>query len=328
MRRATIMTAAAGALAGALLLTACAPDPGPVPPAPALEAQAAVTEERAQVIIDATFDQLALADKNVAAADLAPRWAADALTVRTAQYTILGAVPEAGLPALPSAMQRVYVTGTETWPRVMAAVSEVPSETETPVVYLWVQENADEPYKVVAWAHMIPGATLPAMPGPADGAVQLTLDEAGVEPTPNEVLTTYLEYLRQGSGSELAASFAPDSYAAQLFAARESLTAAAATASGAYVDTIQPDLEHTYVVSTQDGGALIFAPVQIDSSFSVSGATLTVSGTDAPLQTGSVSTRATYVYRDFVVIAVPPPGQGALPAVVAAQHHLVSIKPE
>ncbi len=72
----------------------------------------------------------------------------------------------------------------------------------------------------------------------------------------------------------------------------------------------------------------MFAPVQVSSSFSVSGATLKVSDRDAPLINGTVTNKATYAYRDFVVLSVPAPSVNELPAVVAAEHHLVTVKPE
>ena len=316
------------AVAGlALTLTACAAEPPVVSATPSVDAAAAVTEERAQTIVDETFAELAAADRKHDATLLSGRFTGDAATVRAAQYVVANAVASAPPVTLPSDMQRVYVSGSETWPRIMVAVSEAASDAETPVVYLWVQESIDQPYKLTSWAHMVPGAVLPPMPGPSDGAQQLSTTGAGVTPTPADAIGQYVEYLRQGASSELAASFGADAYAQQLFAARDTLSAAAATGSGAYVDTVQPDLDHTYVLSTQDGGALVFAPVQVTSSMVVSGATLKVSDRDAPLLTAPTSTRVTYTYRDLVVLHIPAPS-GGLPTVVAADHLLVSVKPE
>ncbi|NYI42135.1 hypothetical protein [Demequina lutea] len=326
MRRSILVSAAL--VTAALSLSACAAAPPIVGVTPSPAAKAALLDTQAKSIIDDTFTVLAVADKAQDASLLDARFEGDAVAVRAAEYAVAKAVADAPVSDLPSGVQGVYVSNAETWPRVLAAVSDSPSDKLTPVVYLWVQDSIQVPYTLRAWAHMIPGATLPAMAGSVDGATQLALGETGVDPSPRAALENYVEFLRQGADSKLAADFTPDSYSQQLFTARTALASAAASAGGAYVDTVQPDLTQTYVLSTSDGGALVFAPVQISSSFSVSGATLKVSDRDAPLVQGTIVDKATYLYRDLVVLSVPAPGLNQIPSVVAAEHHLVSVKPE
>jgi len=310
----------------ALFLGGCAAaPPSSVPVSPV--AHAALDQTMAEAIIADTFTVLATADAGSDSEALAPRIGGDAALVRSAQYAVAAAVSDDPPTELPAEIQRIYVSNATTWPRVLVAVSEAP-EGLTPVVYVWVQDGVDTPYQLRGWAHMIPGATIPAMPGDSDGATQLPLGESGVDPSPRAALEGYLEYLRQGPTSDSAALYGADSYAPELFAARDTLTAAAAQANGAYVDTVQPDLSNTFVLATGDGGALVIAPIQIASSISVSGATLSLSAHDAPLLSGTITTQATYTYRDLVVMSVPAPGLGLLPTVVAAEHHLVSVKPE
>lgn len=315
------------ATAIAVLLAGCASAPPVTSTTPSLVAEAALIETQAASVIEQTFADLRAADAVKTREALGERIGGGAALVRGAEYAVVTSVPDASLSDLPSDMQGVYVSRSETWPRMFAAVSEPPADELTPVVYLWVQEAVDEPYRLVAWAHMIPGAVLPAMPGQVNGAEPLALGDDGVDPSPRTALEEYVEYLRQGADSELAGSFAADSYSEQLFGARATLSEAAAAAGGAYVDTIQPDLASTFALATADGGALIFAPIDIASSFSVNNATLNLSARDAPLLEGSATNKVTYNYRDFVVLSVPPPGEGALPSVVAAEHHLISIKP-
>lgn len=315
------------ATATAILLTGCAAAPPQATITPSLEAQASLIDTQASAVIDSTFAELSAADSAKDAELFGSRVGGNAALVRAAEYTVASTVAEEPVSDLPSQMQGVYVSRSELWPRILAAVSEVPADDLTPVVYLWVQESVNEPYRLVAWAHMIPGAVLPAMPGEVNGAEELLLGETGVDPSPRKALEDYVEYLRQGADSEIAASFVEDSYAAQLFSARGVLTAAASAAGGAYLDTIQPDFASTFALATSDGGALIFAPIDIASSFSVNDATLKLSARDAPLLEGTATAQVTYNYKDFVVLSVPPPGQNQLPGVVAAEHHLVSIKP-
>lgn len=322
MRRALV-----AASATALLLAGCAATPPQATVTPSLQAEASLIDTQAAAVIDATFAELSEADAARNPERFVSRVAGNAALVRGAEYTVASKVADEPVSDLPSQMQGVYVSRSETWPRMLAAVSEPPADDLTPVVYLWVQESVDQPYRLVAWAHMIPGAVLPAMPGEVNGAEELPLGEDGVDPSPRTALEDYVEYLRQGADSDLAANFTDDTYAKQLFSARAALADAASSTGGAYVDTVQPDFAATFVLATADGGALIFAPIDIASSFSVKDATLTLSARDAPLLQGSANDKVTYNYRDFVVLSVPPPGQTQLPGVVAAEHHLVSITP-
>ncbi len=322
MRRADVATAAA-----VLLLAGCASAP-PVPGVtPSLEVEAALTESQAAAVIEATFAELGAADAARNSELFTSRVAGNAALVRGAEYTVARNVADAPVSELPGQMQGVYVSQSATWPRMFAAVSEPPGDGLTPVVYMWVQESVEQPYRLVAWAHMIPGAVLPAMPGQINGALPLVLGDDGVDPSPRTALEDYVEYLRQGADSELASAFAPDSYSEQLFGARDALATAAQGAGGAYVDTIQPDVASTFALATSNGGALVFAPIEIASSFSVSDATLTLSARDAPLLEATATDKVTYNYRDFVVLWIPPPGQEQLPRAVAAEHQLVSITP-
>jgi hypothetical protein len=280
-------------------------------------------EEQAARVIDETFAQLEAADSARDPDLLGNRSGGDAARVRAAQY--LRAEDDGPSPSeLPSSMQAIYVTDVESWPRIMVGVSDAPEES-TPVVGLWVQEDVSRPYQLRGWAPMLPGATLPAMPSTSTGASQLLLTDDSVEPSPRQALDDYLELLRQGSDSDLSDRFDDDIYRDRLFSARETLTEAADDADGDYIDTIQPRIEGTFALSTADGGALIFAPVTIASSFSVEDATVSVPSADRPLVDGDLDDKVTHHYRDLVVIFVPGPEAEGRPAVVAADHHLVRV---
>ena len=170
MRRTVI-----AATAAAMLLAGCASAPPVTGATPSLEAEASLIDTQAASVIDATFAELDAADAAKDADLFESRVAGDAALVREAEYTVAKKVDDASRATLPSTMQGVYVSRSDTWPRMMAAVSEPPADDLTPVVYLWVQESVQEPYQLVAWAHMIPGAVLPAMPGQVNGAEPLSL---------------------------------------------------------------------------------------------------------------------------------------------------------
>lgn len=317
--------AAVLALGATVVLAGCAAEPPELLPAPPVEKQAALSYPQTERIFEETFAQLQEADAARDATKLTSRFAGDALAVRTAQYTVALAVPEALPQVLPDSMQAVYVSATTSFPRILIGVSEVPGENLTPVVGIWVQEDIASPYALRAWSHMIPGSALPAMASDVTGSEQLALDAEVNGVTPQSVIENYAEYLRQGAEGELAAQFAPDSYALQLFASRTSLITAAQNVSGAYVDTIQPDFAGSFALATSEGGFLVFAPLDIASSFSVSNATVSVPPKDAALVEGTLSNKVTHRYRDLVVLYVPGPAVTGLTQVVAADHHLVRV---
>ncbi|WP_152650488.1 hypothetical protein [Demequina aurantiaca] len=326
MRRMTVVAmAAAGA---AVLLAGCTPAVPVAGVAEPVEVTAAVTDDQSDRVQSQTFEELAVADEAKSTKTLDVRVGGDAKVVRGAEYKQQSADDGPKPDVLPSDMQAVYVTSAETWPRVMVGVSDQPSEDTTPVVSVWVQDDVDTPYQFRNWAHMVPGATLPAMPGPTVGADELAMDSTIGEDTLQSYVDNYLELLRKGEDDDLNETFAEDSYRDQLFTARGVLTAAAKKADGKYVDTVEPEEKSTYALATADGGALIFAPLRIDSSFSVEDAKVSVPAADEPLVDGDLVDKVTHEYRDMVVMYVPPADSEDLPAVVAADHHLVRVSPD
>ncbi|WP_084129126.1 hypothetical protein [Demequina sp. NBRC 110055] len=320
-----IVKATGLAAASALVLTGCVAEvPAPVTSAPPLAEAATLLDAQSSRVIADTMDELAKADEEKDADLLTDRVGGDAVTIREAQYTRADDDDETPV-ALPSDQQAVYVSAADTWPRTLATVSEQASEDETPVMYLWVQESIDDDYQLRGWAHMIPGATVPAMPGSTTGAEQLTLEDDALDPTADAVLTDYLTLLREGADSDLDENFGEDSYRAQLFAARDTLTEAAEEQDGEYVDTIQTVTDDTYVMGTADGGALVFAPLEITSSFTVEDATVSISEADEPLLDGELDDTVTHHYLDMIVLAIPGPDAEGLPTVVAADHNLIQV---
>jgi len=320
-----VSIAAAGSAA---LLAGCTPAVPVSGAASPLEVTAAVTEGQQARVLDETFAELAAADKAKSTDEFDVRIGGDAKVVRAAEYKQQSADDGPTPAVLPEDMQAVYVSSTEVWPRVMVGVSEQPSEDLTPVVSVWVQENVDTPYQMRSWAHMIPGATLPKMPGPSVGADQLeTTDEVGGT-TAQAVMDDYVKLLKDGKDSDLNDTFTEDTYREQLFTARTALTKTAKTADGKYADTISLTEDDTYVLETAEGGALVFAPVRISSSLSVKDAKVSVSAADEPLVDGKLVDEVTHEYRDLVVMYIPAEDSEELPTVVAADHHLIRASPD
>lgn len=322
MRRLTITAAA---VAGAALLTGCVAEvPAPVTSAPPMTEAAALLEAQSTEIIDETLAELSAADEAQDADLLSERVGGDAALLREVQYTLAeddGPDPT----AIPAEMQAVYVSGAQSWPRTLVAVTEQPAEDVTPVVLLWIQDSIDDEYQLRGWAHMIPGATLPAMPGTSAGAAQLEMTSEDVDPSPEAALTDYIELLEEGDGSDLEDAFAADSYRERLFASRETLTEAAEDSDGEYSDEVVTNVDRSFAMGTADGGALVFAPVRVTSSFTVEDASVSIPDEDEPLLDGELEDTVTHEYLDMIVMYIPGPDTDELPAVVAAEHTLIQV---
>ena len=322
MRRSAIVAATAASL---IVLAGCTPpvpDPALAPPP---QETSAITDSQIDRIVPATFAELAAADEARDASLLGDRVSGTAQTIRDVQYQLRKAGDKSAIETLPSTMQAVYVSAEGVYPRMLVGVSEA-AEGSTPVVSMWLQPDVDSQYSMVEWAHMIPGATLPAMPGTTVGANQLPLDTDQVPITPEQAVEDYVTLLQNGAGSKFNDQFEPDTYRQRLFAARKVLTDAAKKGDGNYVDTVETRMDETYAMATADGGALVFAPLRIASSLRVKGgATVSISDADKALVEGKVSDRITHIYRDFVIIHIPADAE-AKPAVVAADHHVVRVR--
>lgn len=315
-----------GATVGALALTGCVADvPAPVTSAPPMTEAAALLEEQSAVVIDQTMEELAAADAASDADLLTNRVGGDFKTLRGIEYLLAEEEDGPAVTNIPAQWQAVYVSGAQTWPRTLVAVTEQPSDETTPVVLVWVQDSVEDDYQLRNWAHMIPGATLPAMPGTLTGAEQFHITTDNFDLVPEQALTDYATLLEEGPESDLSEAFGEDSYRERLFTARETLTEAAEDADGEYTDTAEIDFDQAYSMGTAEGGVLVFAPLTTSSSFTVEDATVSIPEEDEPLLEGELDDTVTHTHRDFIVMYVPGPDEGGLPTVVAAEHTLIEV---
>ena len=104
------------------------------------------------------------------------------------------------------------------------------------------------------------------------------------------------------------------------------LASAAQKAGGAYSDTITYDEATTYAMQTADGGALVFVPVTVVSTFTVKNAKVSIPPADLALLVGpQLTNQVVHSYLDVVVLYIPGPSVGSNPGVVAAEHNLVKV---
>jgi len=308
-------------------LAGCTPEVPALPTVTPPVESAALIPGQAEPIMAETFLQILAADQARDASLLSNRVAPDIGTLRAAQYTVADATDDYQLPALPGDIQVYYTSATAEWPRLLVGVSKQPAESVTPVVYVWVQDSVGADYELRHFAHMIPGAVLPAMPGASVGADRADLDDAeGLATTPRAAMSDYVNLLRAGTTEEPGDAFESDSYREQLFATRQTLTTAAEDVKGTYLDTVSWDTESTFVLRTADGGVLVFARITMDSTFAVPNSTLSVPAGDAALLgDAKLGDTVTHEYWDYIVLHVPASGGTAKPSVVAGEHGLVAV---
>lgn len=316
----------AGTAVGALALSGCVAEvPAPVTSAPPMAEGAALLEEQSQSVIEQTMDELAAADAAGDAELLTNRVGGDFKTLRAIEYMLAAEEDGPAVTAIPRTRQAVYVSGANAWPRTLVAVTEQAGEDTTPVVLVWVQDSVDADYQLRHWAHMVPGATIPAMPSTLTGAQQFDVTTDAVDPVPAQALTDYATLLEEGPESDLNEAFGEDSYREQLFTARETLTEAAEDAEGEYSVSAEFDLDSAYAMGTGDGGALVFAPLRSSSTLTVQDAKVSVPEENKPLLEGDLEDTVTLTYLDFIVMYIPGPEEDGLPTVVATEHTLIEV---
>jgi len=314
--------ALAASIAIALASLAACDIPLPVPSTtPDVVPPGAVLADQSGAILADTFASLAAADAAKQADLDALRVGGDAAAVRSAEYLVAaagGAAPD----VLPSDILAVYASNANDWPRAMVVITAAPDATLTPLVLMWVQDDARSDYQLREWAHMLPAAIVPAMANQSVGFAQIPLDSPGFSLTPKAAIDAYVDVLTKGEPNP--STFAPDTYRDRMFSARAALTAAAAARSGSYVDKVVARPDEAFALVTAEGSALVLVPITVKSVFTVPGAQLALPASDKALLDGTLADRVVHYYRDFVVLSIPKDAS-LLPSVVAADHHLVDV---
>jgi len=296
--------------------------PLPVPSTtPDVALSGSVLADQSTAILADTFASLAAADAATKVDVAALRVGGDAAAVRSAEYLVAaagGAAPE----VLPSDILAVYGSNATEWPRAMVVITKAPDATLTPLVLMWVQDDARSEYQLREWAHMLPAAIVPAMANQSVGFTQIPLDSAGFSMTPKAAIDAYVSLLTNGEPQ--TPTFATDTYRERMFAARTALTAAAAARAGSYVDKVAARPDEAFALQTAEGSALVLVPITVTSVFTVPGAQLALPASDKALLEGTLADQVVHYYRDFVVLSIPKDAS-LLPSVVAADHHLVDV---
>ncbi|MBC9955183.1 glycosyltransferase [Leucobacter sp. cx-42] len=178
-----------------------------------------VTDGQIAAILDNVAEVTKKADADLDAELLAQRFTGDALTQRTANYTIRKSVSDyASIPDVITSESRDYqlVQSTEGWPRTLflTVASKAPeaaegeAQAEAPsVAMLLTQESPHTNYLVTRVFSLRGGITMPQAAPAEVGTALLANDISTIAATPDSVGEMYAKFLATGKDAEGAELF-------------------------------------------------------------------------------------------------------------------------
>ncbi len=333
-------------------LAGCAAEPLTPRPAEPAAVEPAVTAEQLARIVDGPSGvavTVAAADAARDGEALAARLDGPALAVRRAEYAVgaaaLAADP-AARPAAPPALggERLVeaVPAAGPWPRFAVTVSQPPpagvveddaagvlpeAPAAVPVLEVLVQATPRSPYKVVAAADLLPGATFPQLTQ-TDGAVEVVApdDDAALRVPPADALAHYADVLTSGPASARAGDFAPDAFTSSVLA-EQAEEAAAGAQYLARTATHTPRPDEVWALRTPDGGAVVVGVLDATRTFAANtpGVRLTLPADVAALGGRASAASGSITAAEAVVLTVPPAGSDDPLAVVGAQRGFTAV---
>lgn len=328
LRAAVAAALVAGAAAGC---AAEQPLPAPRPqevPAPA----PAVPADRTAAVHAEVADVVAAADAAGDASLLAPRVTGAAEEARAARYRLRELLGTAPAPAplggdvLRDVLPAVGVPGAEegeaperapspaeaaaTFPRTWMTITRAPGPDEgqaQPQLSVLVQEDVRSPYRVVATAGLLPGAVVPPVAAPEQGAPPVAPDAEGLLLSPEDAVAQYAAVLSDPAAPQ-AGQLADDAFRREVQAERAD---ADAVDFFALETSRSPRPGSVSAVATADGGALVVGVLESRSVQTVEeeGAVLRLTEPVAALAgREDAPQRVEQRWLEVVVLAVPPAG--------------------
>lgn len=306
---ATRTRAAAGVLT-ALLLAGCAqplpePSPDPVPASP----PASVTPEQLEDVLDAVAEAVEAADAAQSLDPAAARITGPAATLRTAEYALAAANPEAAVTPLPEGTQTIVTTATDVWPRTIVVVTEPPADLRAPLLLTLVQDGPREQYRLWSWVRLFPGTQMPPTAQPEVGNTPVPPDSTDVLVPPVELMQRYVDVMVNGDASEHVGLFGPDPLRENLGGLREAYAQSAAN-GGSVTESVEALEEGPVAVGTADGGAIVTGGFRLTISITLDDSTLTVDPATAAFLGGNTTLASSLelTFVGTVAFDVPPVG--------------------
>ena len=246
-------------LLAAGLLAGCSTEEEPLPTPSAEssseEAGPVLDQETMQVVLEGVAGTVTAADEAQDPELLRERVMGPAFRLRSAEYRIAEATGGAVQPDPLSLDTQVdIVGGSEEYPRVAMAVSQVPDGSTLPLLLTLATSDVRDNYRLWSWVQLFPGVTVPETVSPDVGAEAVPTDDDSLTHTPADAVAAYADLISNPEGDQVD-TFAPDDYRSQVFAETAGLNEAVSAAGTATV-AAEPVVDGPLSLQTVDGGAI------------------------------------------------------------------------
>ncbi|SEF00232.1 hypothetical protein [Ruania alba] len=335
MSRRRRMTGITALLAAAGMLTACAIEiPEPQEPPEQTETLPVLDEPRLERLLAELGEDIAAADEEQDAELLAGRMEDPALSVREAEYALAAATADTDQSYTPQPLtaetQVEIVAVTDTWPRTVMVVTEIPDESNVPLLVTLEQETPRDQYRMHSWVRLLPGVEMPETAVPSVGSAPVPLDAEGYVYTPQEALDAYAQLLgdRDEEGT-IGDTFVEDPFRELV---TEQLDSFDFDEAGEFSHNTTAPGDDILTLATAAGGYLVVGAMNTQYTFTktVEGSELSLGGEIAALdpEDGEVSEDGESLnarYRLMVALHVPAEAEDAQVTVVGAERVLTEV---
>ncbi|HLS12888.1 MAG TPA: hypothetical protein VK095_00080 [Beutenbergiaceae bacterium] len=335
------LAAVASILAALMILTGCGtpvPSPDPQPKAP--ETMPVLDKPRIERILNDLGETIDKADEEKDAELLQPRVADPALEIRAAEYSLAKATDggeDAYSPRTLIADPQVRIVSvSDSWPRTMMVVTQIPDDENVPLLLTLQQKDARSPYKLHHWVRLLPGTEMPPTAVVAAGSEQVPADASGYLMNPKQALQRYADILTNGSDSEYADAFAlkDDEFSSAVAQEAENLDTVGEAGTFEHKTTAADSAPLT--LATENGGYIVVGELQAKQTF-----TKTISGSEITISAPQVAAldpedgKLVYLedsinaaYETMVAVYVPKKGDDAKATVLGAERVLAGVSRE
>ncbi len=331
------LTGAAALLTAGALLGACAIEvPEPADPPEQTETLPVLDGPRLDRVLADLGEVIAAADEAGDAEVLEPRMDDPALSVRAAEYALAAETADAENPYTPQpltvASDVEIVALTDTWPRTVMVITEIPDEANGPLLLTLRQASPRSQYVMHSWVRLLPAVEMPATAIPGEGSAPVADDAEGHLYSPEGAMSAYAEVLSD-SGADAAENFADDVFRTLVGERQDAATEAAEFEEAGEFEhsTSVPDQEIS-TLATADGGFIVVGALTTRETYTktVEGSELTVGGTIGMLDSdgGEIADVGTSIHADYqlmVSLYVPPEGEDAQVRVLGAEEVLSEV---
>lgn len=332
-RRTRAGVVAAG-LGLAALLAGCVPDLPEVQPDPEPTATAPVLDEpRLERVLAEIGDVIAEADEEDDAELLATRLEDPALGVRSAEYELRSATADTDeavdIQPLTTESNVSIVAASDTWPRTVLVVTEIPDDANSPLLIGLRQEDPHAPYQMSSWVRLLPGVTMPETDVPEAGSAEVPMDSEDFFVGPSQAVNRYADVLTQGEDSNHADLFEEDPFRELVEQETDNL-ASNVDEAGEFEHTTERVSDATFAMATADGGLVVVGAMitQYDFTKTEEDGELEVGGQLAALAPdgGEVEESLTGTYDLMVAFYVPPESDDAQVTVLGVERVLSDVE--